>query len=129
MSDDLMTIRAMCDAFGVTPRTLRFYEQKELLAPMRAGQRRLYSRRDRARLTLILKGKRFGFALEDIRRLLAMYDRGEGEAAQIARTYELAAARLAEMEADRARLDAAIAELRGQIAWGAELLGTASDAA
>jgi len=129
MSDDLMTIRAMCDAFGVTPRTLRFYEQKELLAPLRAGQRRLYSRRDRARLTLILKGKRFGFPLEDIRRLLAMYDRGEGEAAQITRTYELAAARLAEMEADRARLDAAIAELRVQMSWGAELLATASDAA
>ena len=122
MTTELMTIREMCEAFAVTPRTLRFYEQKELLSPLRDGQRRLYSRRDRARLKLILKGKRFGFALEDIRRLLDMYDAGEGEAAQLARTYELAQARLATMEAERAVLDQSIADLKNQLAWGAEML-------
>lgn len=120
---DLMTIRAMCDAFGVTARTLRFYEQKELLSPLRDGQRRLYSRRDRARLTLILKGKRFGFALESIRQLLDMYDAGAGEAAQLASTYDVARARLAAMEAERAALDRGIADLRTQMDWAAEMLG------
>jgi len=62
--DDLMTIRQMCDAFGVTPRTLRFYEAKELLSPLRRGTARLFTYRDRARLKLILRGKRFGFSLE-----------------------------------------------------------------
>ncbi|MGA1180756.1 MAG: MerR family transcriptional regulator, partial [Marivivens sp.] len=64
---DQMTIREMCEAFDVTPRTLRFYEAKELIFPFRDGQKRLYSKRDRARLKLILRGKRFGFSLEEIR--------------------------------------------------------------
>ena len=71
VTDDLHGIGEMCAAFGVTPRTLRFYEAKELLAPIREGQKRLYTRRCRARLALILQGKRFGFSLEDIRQLLA----------------------------------------------------------
>jgi hypothetical protein len=62
MTDHEMTIREMCDAFDVTPRTLRFYESKELLFPRRDGQKRLFTRRDRARLKLILRGKRFGFS-------------------------------------------------------------------
>lgn len=119
MTTELMTIRAMCDTFGVTPRTLRFYEQKELLFPQRDGQKRLYTRRDRARLKLILKGKRFGFSLEDIRQLLDMYDAGDGETAQLARSYELA-----EMQAQRDALDQSIADLKNQMAWGAEVLAT-----
>ena len=64
MTDDpTLTIREMCDAYDVTPRTLRFYEAKELLFPIREGQKRLFTRRDRARLKLILRGKRFGFSL------------------------------------------------------------------
>ena len=59
MSETTMTIREMCEAFDVTPRTLRFYESKELLSPIRLGQKRLFTRRDRARLKLILRGKRF----------------------------------------------------------------------
>ncbi len=74
-----MTIREMCDAFDVTPRTLRFYEAKELLFPIREGQKRLFTRRDRARLKLILRGKRFGFSLEEIRQLLDLYDTGDGQ--------------------------------------------------
>ena len=79
MSDELMTIRQMCDTFDVTPRTLRFYETKELVSPVREGQHRLYARRDRARLKLILRGKRFGFSLEEIRQLLDLYDRDDGQ--------------------------------------------------
>ena len=124
MTTEHMTIREMCDTFAVTPRTLRFYEQKELLFPQRDGQKRLFTRRDRARLKLILKGKRFGFSLEDIRQLLDMYDAGEGETAQLARSYELAEARLKQMQAQRDELDASIAELKNQMAWGAEVLAT-----
>ena len=78
----LMTIREMCDTFGVTARTLRFYESKELLSPMRDGQKRLFTRRDRARLKLILRGKRFGFPLEEIRQLLDLYDVGDQQQTQ-----------------------------------------------
>ena len=70
MPDSRLTIRQMCDLFGVTPRTLRFYEAKELLFPERIGQKRLFTRRDQARMKLILRGKRYGFSLEDIRQLL-----------------------------------------------------------
>ena len=77
MTNDTMTIREMCDAFEVTPRTLRFYESKELLFPLRLGQKRLFTRRDRARLKLILRGKRFGFSLEEIRQLLDLYHVGD----------------------------------------------------
>lgn len=122
MTDDLMTIRQMCDAFGVTPRTLRFYESKELLAPLRQGQKRLYSRRDRGRLTLILRGRRFGFALEDIRQLLDLYDTGDQQRTQIARTVEKARDRLREMETQRDELGQAIAELKGQIAAAESML-------
>mgnify|MGYP003631215596 CR=1 FL=1 len=73
MKFDTMTIRQMCDAFDVTPRTLRFYEAKELIFPIREGQKRLFTKRDRARLKLILRGKRFGFSLEEIRQLLDLY--------------------------------------------------------
>ena len=74
MTADTLTIRQMCDAFEVTPRTLRFYEAKELLFPLREGQKRLFTKSDRARLKLILRGKRFGFSLEEIRQLLDLYD-------------------------------------------------------
>lgn len=126
MTTETMTIREMCDAFDVTPRTLRFYEQKELLFPVRKGTKRLFTKRDRARLKLILRGKRFGFSLEDIRQLLDLYDRDGGGALQLARTYEIATARLSEMEAQRAELDQSIAELKGQLAWGEEALAALS---
>ena len=117
--DPTLTIREMCDTYDVTPRTLRFYEAKELLFPIRQGTRRLYTRRDRARLQLILRGKRFGFSLEEIRQLLDLYSMDDGQATQLERTYELAARHLAGMEAQRAELDQAIAELKAQMDWGA----------
>lgn len=115
VSNEMMTIRAMCEAFEVTPRTLRFYEAKELLCPVRDGQKRLYSRRDRARLGLILRGKRFGFSLEELRQTLDLYDRDGGNTAQRRKAYELGLKRLAEMEAQRAELDVAIAELKAEL--------------
>jgi DNA-binding transcriptional MerR regulator len=119
MTTDVMTIREMCDAFEVTPRTLRFYEAKELLSPVREGTKRLFTRRDRARLTLILRGKRFGFSLEDIRQTLDLYDRDGSDAAQRQRACEIARDRLAVMEAQRAELDVAIAELKAELAASA----------
>ena len=110
-----MTIRQMCDHYDVTPRALRFYEAKELLRPIRQGTRRLFTRADRARLTLILRGKRFGFSLEEIRQLLDLWDGGRGRARQMAEAHEVAARHLSEMEARRAALDEAIDELRAQM--------------
>jgi DNA-binding transcriptional MerR regulator len=115
---DQMTIREMCEAFDVTPRTLRFYEAKELIFPFRDGQKRLYSKRDRARLKLILRGKRFGFSLEEIRQLLDLYHMGDSQQTQLQRTYETALAHLKAMEAQRDELNEAIEELRDQIKWG-----------
>ncbi len=116
MTNDVMTIREMCDAYDVTPRTLRFYEAKELLSPLRDGTRRLFTRRDRARLKLILRGKRFGFSLEDIRQTLDLYDRDGSDTAQRQRAYQLGLDRLAVMEAQRAELDVAIADLKAELA-------------
>jgi DNA-binding transcriptional MerR regulator len=126
---EYMSIREMCASFAVTPRTLRFYEQKELLFPQRDGTRRLYSRRDRARLTLILRGKRFGFSLEDIRQLLGMYDRDGSNEAQLRRTYDLAQDRLAQMQSQRAELDEAIGELKAELAQAAEMIAAFRQAA
>ncbi|AVO39331.1 MerR family transcriptional regulator [Pukyongiella litopenaei] len=122
MTVDLMTIREMCDAFDVTPRTLRFYEAKELLFPIREGQKRLFTRRDRARLKLILRGKRFGFSLEEIRQLLELYDMGDQQQTQLARTCEIAKQRLADMERQREELTEAIDDLREQLQWGEKMI-------
>ncbi len=122
MTDDLLTIRQMCESFDVTPRTLRFYEQKELLSPNREGQKRWFTRRDRARLKLILRGKRFGFSLEEIRELLDLYDMGDGQFTQVARTCEIGQRRLAGMVAQRDELNEAIAELEEQLRWGERMM-------
>lgn len=121
-TDETLTIRQMCDAFDVTPRTLRFYESKELLFPIREGQKRLFTKRDRARLKLILRGKRFGFSLEQIRQLLDLYDMGDQQKTQLTRTYEIAQQRLADLESQRDELDEAIADLREQLKWGEKML-------
>ncbi|MDA7424033.1 MerR family transcriptional regulator [Thalassococcus lentus] len=125
MSEDrVMTIREMCDAFDVTPRTLRFYEQKELLFPIREGQKRLFTRKDRARLKLILRGKRFGFSLEEIRQLLDLYYVGDQQQTQLAQTYAIAQERLNDMLRQRDELNVAIEELREQMKWGEKMLAS-----
>ncbi|WP_395004005.1 MerR family DNA-binding transcriptional regulator [Cypionkella sp.] len=112
---ETLTIRQMCDAHQVTPRTLRFYEAKELLTPIRQGSKRLYTRKDRARLQLILRGKRFGFSLEDIRQLLDMYDHNGSNQVQLERTYQLAQDRIAQMKAQAAELSLAIQDLETEM--------------
>jgi DNA-binding transcriptional MerR regulator len=124
MTDATMTIRQMCDAFDVTPRTLRFYESKELLFPIRQGQKRLFTKRDRARLTLILRGKRFGFSLEEIRQLLDLYHMDDQQQTQIARTVDIARDRLADMVRQRDELTEAIDELQEQLKWGEKMVSS-----
>lgn len=122
MDTEVLTIRQMCDTYDVTPRTLRFYEAKELISPIRDGQKRLYTKRDRARLTLILRGKRFGFSLESIRQLLDLYYIGDQQATQMQKTYELALERLAELELQYSELGETITDLKKHIAWGEEVI-------
>jgi len=124
MTDATMTIREMCDAFDVTPRTLRFYEAKELLFPLRQEQKRLFTKRDRARLKLILRGKRFGFKLEEIRQLLDLYDKGDRQNTQLTLAHEKAHERLMEMERERDDLICAIEDLRAQIKWSSKMLAS-----
>ncbi|WP_093115407.1 MerR family transcriptional regulator [Salinihabitans flavidus] len=124
MTNQTMTIREMCDTYDVTPRTLRFYEAKELIFPHREGQKRLFTKRDRARLKLILRGKRFGFSLEEIRQLLDLYDMGDQQQTQITRTYELAQERLRDMQSQRDELDQAIADLQEQLKWGEKIIAS-----
>jgi DNA-binding transcriptional MerR regulator len=126
MNTDIMTIRQMCDAYDVTPRTLRFYEAKELLFPQREGQKRLFTKRDRARLKLIIRGKRFGFSLEEIRQLLDLYHMDDQQQTQIARTYDIARARLTDMEAQRDELNEAIGDLQDQLKWGEKMIASMS---
>ena len=114
MTEELSTISQMCAEFDVTPRTLRFYEYKGLLHPKREGQKRLFTYKDKARLTLILRGKRFGFSLDDIRELLDLYYLDD--TTQLSRTYEKALERLAAMISQRDELTEAIAEMEGEIA-------------
>ena len=127
MTEETLTIREMCDAYDVTPRTLRFYEAKELLCPIRIGQKRLFTRRDQARLKLILRGKRFGFSLEEIRQLLDLYYIGDQQKTQLEQTYGVAEQRLADMKTQREELDAAIAELEQQMEWGAKIIASLNE--
>lgn len=128
-AQELMTISEMCHAFDVTPRTLRFYEAKELLFPIRDGQKRLFTRRDRGRLKLILRGKRFGFALEEIRQLLDLYDRGDQQREQLLRTHAVAQERLAQMRHQRDELNEAITELEHELRLGEETIALMQKAA
>ncbi|KKM08776.1 hypothetical protein SY88_21940 [Clostridiales bacterium PH28_bin88] len=94
------TISELADEFGVTPRTIRYYEEVGLLSPIRRDdvQQRLYTPRDRARLKLILRGKRFGFSLSEIKEMLDLYDVDPSEQEQLRRTIEYGDRRLAEIE-------------------------------
>jgi DNA-binding transcriptional MerR regulator len=124
MTDEIMTIRQMCDTFDVTPRTLRFYESKELLFPIREGQKRLFTRRDRARLKLVLRGKRFGFSLEEIRQLLDLYDMGDQQQTQLTRAVEVARERLNDLISQRDALNDAISDLTEQLKWGEDMVAS-----
>ena len=125
MTDEtFLTIRQMCDEFDVSARTLRFYEAKELLFPLRIGQKRLFGKRDRARMKLIVRGKRYGFSLEEIRQLLDLYCSGGPQNAQMIKTYQIAQERLAHIIQKRDDLSEVIQELREQIKWGENLINS-----
>jgi len=111
MSENRLSFKEMCAKFDVTPRTLRYYEYIELLHPDREGRSRFYGPSEVARMTLILRGRRFGFALEEIRQWLLIYDH-EGTEAQMRSWIELADRQLAELAEQRAQLDEAIDELQ-----------------
>jgi DNA-binding transcriptional MerR regulator len=111
MPDQPLTFKEMCAAFDVTPRTLRYYEYIELLAPVREGRARFYGPREVARMKLILRGRRFGFSLEEIRQWLLLYNQ-KGTRAQNLAWIELADRQLAALEKQREELDRTIADLR-----------------
>lgn len=109
--EDRLTFKDMCATFDVTPRTLRYYEYIELLQPDREGRARFYGARERARMKLIMRGRKFGFALEDIRQWLLIYE-NEGTDAQMRTWIEMADRQLSELAEQKAQLDEAMAELQ-----------------
>ena len=112
MTDPARTVTELARELGVSARTLRFYEDKGLIAPLRDGGARAYSQRDRARMILILRGKRLGFSLRDIRDFLELYDADPTGAEQLRHLLRGVAARLARLEDQRAALDHSVTELR-----------------
>lgn len=110
------SITDLSEEFAVTARALRFYEDEGLIAPERQGLSRIYSRRDRARLAWILRGKRVGFSLTDIREMIDLYDADEAHEAQRRVTIEKCRARIALLTRQKDDIDAAISEIANFVA-------------
>mgnify|MGYP000283020317 CR=1 FL=1 len=121
MSEEVLSFKEMCAKFEVTPRTLRYYEYIELLNPERQGRSRFYGPREVARMTLILRGRRFGFQLEELRQWLLIYDR-EGTAAQYRTFTEMADRKLVELLDQQEQLKEAIADLEDLRAFTAKAM-------
>ena len=111
MSEQRLSFKDMCAKFDVTPRTLRYYEYIELLDPEREVRSRFYGPKEVARLTLILRGRRWGFALEDIRQWLLIYEE-KGTDVQMRKWIELADRQLGELKTQRVQLEESIEELQ-----------------
>ncbi|MDP3661124.1 MerR family DNA-binding transcriptional regulator [Phenylobacterium sp.] len=111
------TIRQLCQEFDCTPRALRFYEDKGLLSPTRDGMNRIYSHKDRGRLILILRGKRVGLALAEIREILDLYSAGDGGEAQLIKSADKFRERVRALEEQKTDIDGAIDHLRESIAF------------
>ncbi len=109
------TIRQLTKEFAVTARALRFYEEEGLIAPSRRGQTRLYSARDRARIVLILRGRRVGFSLAELRELLDLYDGPGGSAAQMVEARRKFSERIAVLERQKIDIEDSLQELRQSI--------------
>ena len=110
---ELFGITELCREFDISPRAIRFYEAKELLTPRRINGTRVYTRRDRARLSLILRAKALGSSLAEIKHYLDLYGtHGEGRAVQLKYVVETTSKAIAELEQKRAHIDASLAELR-----------------
>jgi DNA-binding transcriptional MerR regulator len=110
-ADGTWTIAQLAEEFGVTHRTIRFYEDRGLVTPERVGTRRVYHARDRVRLALVLRGKRLGFDLGEIARIVDMYDQEPGEEGQLRYLLEQIERRRAELEQRRRDIDQTLAEL------------------
>lgn len=114
---DEFTIRDLMEEFDVTARALRFYETKGLLSPGRRGRARVYSSVDKARLALVLRGRRVGFSLDEIREMLDFQEVRRRGRASLRATRDRLAARAEQLEAQRLDIDAALDDLRAGIAW------------
>lgn len=110
MSEVRLSFKEMCAKFDVTPRTLRYYEYIELLSPDREGRSRFYGPRELARMTLILRGRKFGFQLEELRQWLLIYDQ-DGTKAQMNVFLDMADRKLAELRDQQVQLSQTIEEL------------------
>ena len=110
--EDLTRIGEMAKMFGVTLRTLRFYEDKGLLKPIRDGATRLYTRRDKARLKLILLGRKIGFSLREVKQMLDLYDPTGSNVRQLRVTLEKSEKQLARLNKQRMLIEEAIADLQ-----------------
>jgi DNA-binding transcriptional MerR regulator len=122
MTDTRLSFKEMCAKFDVTPRTLRYYEYIELLSPEKDGRARWYGAREVARMTLILRGRRFGFSLEEIRQWLLIY-RQKGTGPQMQAWVDLANRQLAVLEEQRTQLDESIRDLRAMRDDAAKAVG------
>jgi len=122
MSDIRLSFKEMCAKFDVTPRTLRYYEYIELLHPEKEGRSRFYGAKELARMTLILRGRRFGFSLEEIRQWLLIYEK-EGTQAQMHEWIALADGQLIELAEQKRQLEETIAELQNLRDTTVETLG------
>ena len=109
--DAAWSIAQVAEEFGITHRTIRLYEDRGLISPERRGTQRLFHPRDRVRLALVLRGKRLGFDLDQIRHIVDLYDQEVGERGQMEYLLEQIAARRAELEQRRQDIEATLAEL------------------
>lgn len=112
MNDKLYSITELAEEFDITPRAIRFYETKDLLAPQRAGATRVYNYRDRARLMLVLRGKRLGFSLEDIKEYIDLYDADRSRTEQLAHLMLVGRRRIEELEQQLEDVQTTLQELR-----------------
>ncbi|MGU3496551.1 MerR family transcriptional regulator [Xanthobacteraceae bacterium A53D] len=111
-TDAFFSVTELARDLAITPRTIRFYEDKGLIAPRRAGNIRVYTRRDRARMVLILRGKRLGFSLREIKEYLDLYDLDPSQAEQIRLLLKKVRTRLALLEEQRVALEESLTELK-----------------
>ncbi len=109
---ELFSVNQLAEELGMTPRAIRFYEVKGLIAPRRAGTTRVFDRRDRARLMLVLRGKRLGFSLAEIREFLDLYDADRSQVAQAQMLLGSIAKRIGELAQQRRDIDQTLQELR-----------------
>jgi len=127
--EDYVRIGEMAKTFGVTLRTLRFYEDKGLISPKRDGSTRLYTRRDRVRLKLILLGRKVGFSLRDVKQIMDLYDPKGTNTKQLRLTIEKSEKQLVRLQKQRAAIDEAITELSDTMSTVRRMLAERTSAA